>query len=527
MMKRNNKALSVVALMLTVSILILGAGCTAKDKTDATTLSETTTAVQPVYSAAPASVEKSETVYMHLNPDGSVKSTLVTDWLHTDSAGVRVEDTSTLSDIKNVRSGILPVFENGKLVWNMDTTDLYYSGITDKAAPVAFNIKYYLNDAECSADAIAGKSGKIKIVVSIKNLDAHTVDINGVQTVLYNPLIVVGGMVMPYDHFTGISIDNGRLLGDGSKQLPLIVAAPGMNESLNLGAIDIPELEFSLADTFTITADATNFELGNMYFGVLPLSSLDLGLSMPSSISEVTDDLKLLTDLQDVFEKLNADGALTALVSNPDSLAQLAQVVNKGVNVYKQNKKLLEVTSKYLTADNAEKLTKLMKDLDDEQLKQALALFSRPEMKYLFENLSTLAADMQALQPLIESLSADMNDPEVKAAIENLPQTISTISEIKSAIDDNEELLTALSTLMKDDNIDAITSVLDGLTATLSDEEFQKKYSAVIGNAGDIIVRMEKWLDIGNSYKIFTDAPSEFKTSVMFVCQTDGISAAK
>ena len=522
-----NKIIAVpTALLLTASLLFAMSGCTGSGgDTAATTETQSTTAVQPVYTDAPANVEKTETVYVHINNDGSVKDTVVTDWLHTDAACVRVEDVSPLTDIKNVKGTVLPVFENDKLVWNMDSTDLYYTGTTDKAPIVSFDIKYILDGKEISAADIAGKSGKLEIDVTVKNLDARTVNINGTNTVIYNPLVVIGGFVMPYENFTGIGIDNGKLLGDGAKQIPLMIGIPGMKESLNLDAAELEGSGLSLSDTFKITADVTNFELGSMMFAVMPLGSLDLGLTMPTAITDVTNNLSLITDLQGVFEQLNAEGALTALMSNPNSLGELAGVVNKAVNLYKENKALLSVMNKYLTQENIDKLSKLLSDLDDEQLKQALELFSRPEMKYLFENLSTIAADINDLQPVIEAMSADMDDPEVKAAIDNLPQTLNTIAEIKTAIDDNQEILNALQTLMKDENIDAVTAVLNGLSGTLNDEQFKAAYEKLAGSAGDIIARMDAWLDIGEKYSIFTSAPSTFKTSVTFIYETASIKA--
>ena len=44
----------------------------------------------------------------------------------------------------------------------------YYQGnLISKELPWNIDIKYYLNDKELAADALAGKSGKLKIAVSI------------------------------------------------------------------------------------------------------------------------------------------------------------------------------------------------------------------------------------------------------------------------------------------------------------------------------------------------------------------------
>lgn len=81
--------------------------------------------VQQVYTTIATDVNKQESVYVNLSPEGKVKKVSVTDWLHTDSPQVRIVDTSPLTEIRNVKSMTNPVLENGMLYWDMDTTDLY------------------------------------------------------------------------------------------------------------------------------------------------------------------------------------------------------------------------------------------------------------------------------------------------------------------------------------------------------------------------------------------------------------------
>ena len=52
--------------------------------------------------ATAASATKTETVYINLSADGSVRKVNVTDHLHTEFPQVRVEDASNLRDIQDV-----------------------------------------------------------------------------------------------------------------------------------------------------------------------------------------------------------------------------------------------------------------------------------------------------------------------------------------------------------------------------------------------------------------------------------------
>ena len=67
---------------------------------------------------------------------------------------------------------------------------------------------------------------------------------------------MVTGMILSSDNFSNVTIDNGKVISDGDKEMVVGVAVPGLKDSLDLSGdlsdkIDIPE-------GFTMEADVTD-----------------------------------------------------------------------------------------------------------------------------------------------------------------------------------------------------------------------------------------------------------------------------
>ncbi len=150
------KTKRLIAMLLAMSMLLtLLAGCGKKNDEKPENIPEPTQ--RPQYELTDAAVNKEETVYINVSPDGEVKKVSVTDRLHTDMPQVRIEDKSNLSGIQDVKTFSEPVKDNDKLYWDMDSTDLYYSGSTDNAPPMKISVSYTLDGKEIKGAALAGK----------------------------------------------------------------------------------------------------------------------------------------------------------------------------------------------------------------------------------------------------------------------------------------------------------------------------------------------------------------------------------
>ena len=528
-MKNNLK--KIMCVLLSVSMLASFSACSKKNDSstdEPTTAPSQSDATKVSYDTAATSYKKNETVYVNLSSDGEVTNKVVTDWLHTDKAQTYIDDSTDLSDIKNIKSNIQPVKnKDGSYRWNMETTDLYYRGKTDKDLPVNFNITYYLDGKQVEPDKIAGKKGQVKMVITVNNESKKTVKIDGKDATIYTPFIVAGGMILQEDKFTNVTVENGKTIGDGTKEIALMVGAPGLKESLNLSDEMLKQLgDFNFSNTYTITADTDKFELSNMIFAVLPLSAIESGVedTLPNTVSDVKSTLNEVQAVIDKFNSMNATELINKLFSNTDNLTELASSVSDVTKLYNDNKALLDVLEKYMTKENLDAIQKLIKDTDDVDLEQVAKLLNNPILQKFFKQLPALSKDMETVMPLITGLSTDMQKPEVQKALNNLPQTIETLKKLKSTMDKNQDLFNTLGKTLDDDTIASLKGIMSSLDKIISENDLEA-YAKLADNADDLIARAKQWISAGQSYDIFTTKGKASSTSVMFVYETAPISA--
>lgn len=528
-MKNNLK--KIMCVLLCASMLASFSACSKKidgstdEPTTAPSQSDTT---KVSYDTAATSYKKNETVYVNMASNGEVTSKVVTDWLHTDKAQTYIDDKTDLSDIKNVKSNVEPVKnKDGSYRWNMETTDLYYRGTTEKELPISIGITYYLDGKQIEPKKLAGKKGQVKMVITVNNLSKKTVKVSGKDTTVYTPFIVAGGMILPEDNFSNVTVENGKTIGDGTKEIALMVGAPGLKESLNLSDEMLKQLgDFNFSNTYTITADTEKFELSNMIFAVLPLSAIESGIenTLPNTVSDVKNTLNEVQAILDKFNSMNASELINKLFSNTDNLTELASSVSEVTKLYNDNKALLDVLEKYMTTENLAAIEKLIEDTDDVDLQQAAKLLNNPILQKFFKQLPALSKDMDAVMPIITGLSEDMQKPEVQKALNNLPQTIETLKKLKTTIDKNQELFDTLGETLDEETIASLKGIMGSLETLISENDLEA-YSKLADNADELIARAKQWIEAGKEYDIFTTKGKASSTSVMFIYETAPVSA--
>lgn len=528
-MKNNLK--KIMCVLLCASMLASFSACSKKndgstdEPTTAPSKSDTT---KVSYDTAATSYKKNETVYVNMASNGEVTSKVVTDWLHTDKAQTYIDDKTDLSDIKNVKSNVEPVKnKDGSYRWNMETTDLYYRGTTEKELPISIGITYYLDGKQIEPEKLAGKKGQVKMVITVNNLSKKTVKVSGKDTTVYTPFIVAGGMILPEDNFSNVTVENGKTIGDGTKEIALMVGAPGLKESLNLNDEMLKQLgDFNFSNTYTITADTEKFELSNMIFAVLPLSAIESGIetTLPNTVSDVKNTLNEVQAILDKFNSMNAAELINKLFSNTDNLTELASSVSEVTKLYNDNKALLDVLEKYMTTENLAAIEKLIEDTDDVDLQQAAKLLNNPILQKFFKQLPALSKDMEAVMPIITGLSEDMQKPEVQKALNNLPQTIETLKKLKTTIDKNQELFDTLGETLDEETIASLKGIMGSLETLISENDLEA-YSKLADNADELIARAKQWIEAGKEYDIFTTKGKASSTSVMFIYETAPVSA--
>lgn len=125
-------------------------------------------------------VSKQESVFVNAGADGSITGITVSDWLkNSGSVSGALKDSSSLTDISNVK-GNETFSQNGTdMSWNTSGQDIYYQGKTDKKLPVSMKITYKLDGKEIAAKDLPGKSGKVEIHVQYTNNSKQTKTIQG------------------------------------------------------------------------------------------------------------------------------------------------------------------------------------------------------------------------------------------------------------------------------------------------------------------------------------------------------------
>lgn len=404
------------------------------------------------YKEEAKSVTKTETVYVTIDNSGKVQSTSVTDWIHTDTDKVRVTDVSDLENITNVKTDSLPAKEGDNLVWNMDSTDVYYSGTTDKKAPVSFDISYYLDGKKMSAEKIAGKSGHVEIKIDVKNNCFKEVEINGKKQKIYLPVIVAGGTILQENEFSSINVESGFAIGDGTKQITAVAGAPGLCESLGITQNDINELiGIKLSDKFVISADTTCFETTDFYFAVIPFCSLNVDLIVPDSMSGLAQDLGQIKNIFSRLEKIDISSIIELISGGMGSTSELVDAINSALELYDKNEAILKLGSKYFTDENMKTLSSAAELLSDEEFVKGLTVLGKSDIGSVAESLPDVAKGLENLTPMLKSevftkALEILSSPVMVKFFEQLPELAKSLSAIQALVG-NKEFVNAINTL--------------------------------------------------------------------------------
>lgn len=518
------KAKRIIALLL-AAMMLLCTACSGKGDDTTTTNDGQDEYIQPSYDTAAGSVTKTETVYVNLKANGDVSKVSVSDWLHTDKNEVYVDDMSDLENITNVKSKVTPVTDGEKLRWNMPDTDLYYSGTTDRELPISVQLKYYLDGKEIKPEDLAGKSGEVKIDIKMINNASKDGFVNGKKHKVYLPMLVVGGMILPEGTFSGVTVKNGQSIGDGSKEIVVFTGMPGFSESLGFSEKDLGDLGgLVIGSEASVTATVENFSLGNLYFAALPIASLNLDIAAPETVDDLKSTLTALKTFQNALNKIDPDKLLYSMITDKDKVTTLMNTLTKTIEVYKKNQNLVKMLGKYATPENAEAIKTLLESLNDPDVQNALKILADPAVQKLFNKLPGIMEGFEAVSPLLNEMQADLAKPEVKAELDNLPETMKTLSEISDTLNANSKEINAIVALLSDDGTDMVNTLLESIDL----DDFKglgDKYGDLVSD-GDVLVALaQEWLNYGKDYGLFTKSAEGMKTSLAFILTTESISA--
>lgn len=281
----------------------------------------------PVYAAGSTDTQdvyKEETVYVNADATGNSDEVTVSDWLkNSGSVSGNLTDESILKEIKNVK-GDETFTENGdQLTWNTAGEDIYYQGTTDKELPVSVKLTYFLDGKEVKPDELKGKSGHLKIQVQYTNNEKKTVTVDGKEEEVYTPFVMMTGMILPNETFSNVTIDNGKVISDGSRNIVVGFGIPGLKDSLDLDEETTKEAEdkgVTIPENFEMEADVTDFTMSSTF---------------TVALTDLLDDMDNIIDVDSLKDSLNElEDAALELVSGSGTLADGASTLADGVSSY-------------------------------------------------------------------------------------------------------------------------------------------------------------------------------------------------
>lgn len=266
---------------------------------------------------------KDETVYVIAKANGDVDKIIVSDWIQNVEKKDKIEDVSTLKDIKNVRGDeTYTINKDNMQVWDANGNDLYIQGEGTKELPVEVRLSYKLDGKMIAPEDLAGKSGKVDITFDYENNQYENVKIDGKTVKMAVPYVMLSGVIFDNDKFKDVTVTDGKIINLGEKTVVAGLALPGLQEDLELD-----EKDFDLPSSVTVSAQAEDFELDT----TMTVATNDIFSNLKTDSLDDLDDLKSqLSDLQEGMDKL-VDGSsqlYTGIATLLDKSGELAEGVN-------------------------------------------------------------------------------------------------------------------------------------------------------------------------------------------------------
>lgn len=447
-----------------------------------------------VQGASPASdidkIEDTETVYVMMDAAGSVKNTVVVDWLHIQGSGSAslVDPAPGVDKVESLTDEFEPTLSDGSATADITvdgTGDFFYRAETDAELPLDIDVVYTLDGARIPADQLAGKSGRLRIDISIHNKLERTEtitfeDADGAERsaevtytvpILCLPQFVVDGRQM----LDVVVPDEAQIMVTGSTRTYVvpILPSPDATATIEMDAEDI-ELEPTVIVALPMLPASPDFstvgELHTLRDGLGQLGQLSQGhLQVVEGLVAGMDSYDLsgtsaaaegLTELQSALGQM-ASGTTDLATLSEAQLAYLDGVI-AGIDT-SQFDSLVELQAAIgqmaLAASQLETGTQSLVTLLDgqiglvEQLRASNTALAQKAVQLSEANpgdadLQGLAAGLQGQDALITVLldGGDPDGPGPAPAVPGLRETRDQLVGIGSGLTALEDGLSELET---------------------------------------------------------------------------------
>lgn len=298
---------------------------------------------------------KDETVYGKFDNTGKIKNVYVNEHLINNTKESELKDYTELKEIFNLNGDETFNIDGSSIVWNSNGNDIFYQGKYENDLPVTLKITYKLDGKENNVSDMLGKSGKVDITIKYTNNDKHSMLINGKYETLYTPFVVMFGTSINETNTSNITINNGKVVSNGSKNFIVGISTPGLYESLKIS-------NFKDLDTIKISYDTTCFELGSIYSVITPKVINESALKIFDKIDNLANKVNTLQKNTDLIESNTLKLYNGSSLIRKNLLNSITNLKNNSGNVLNEKEleaistKVVNETNKTFTDDYKVKL---------------------------------------------------------------------------------------------------------------------------------------------------------------------------
>lgn len=473
-----------------------------------------------------AESQKDETVYVLAAPNGDENKIIVSDWLTNPDGLELLPDVTRLADVQDVKGDAQ--LQDGS--WTAGGKDVYYQGIGTDALPLRLKITYFLDDAEIAPDALAGKSGHVRIRFDYQVTSQAVVSMGDQEETVSVPFAVLTAALLENDVFTNVSVVNGQLVNDGDHTVVVGAALPGMQESLQLSADTL-----TLPEYVEIEADAESFALPL----TLTVATSDVFAKLDSESLSGTDGLKAdVAKLTDGMAQL-LDGS-TQLLSGLTQLSTGASSLTSGASQLSEGLNTLNANSETLVNGSAQVFDTLLAAAG-----QQLAAAGVDVPALTAENYSAVLDGLTAKMTEAASALAAQQSEAAQAQLAAMQQQGAALAVLKTQLDSYSAFHTGLVAYTQGvaSAADGAQQLSDSIPALesgikqLKDGAFSLKAGLTLFNAQGIekvaklanedieplLVRVRGLLDAAQSYANYSGLAEGTGSAVRFIWRTDAI----
>lgn len=240
---------------------------------------------------------REETVYLDIQPDGTVDEVIAVVRLRVDRAG-NYTDYGAYSSVSNLTNALVPVLASDGVSWSFPEAYpafTYQGTLKDPTLPFSLSIAYTLDGREVPPDELAGTAGEVGIRIELTRT-------SGISPYFEKQFMAQLQLTFPADSCTVVENGGAAAVLSGSSRILTFNCLPGQNL------------------TASVLLDASSFELSQASLAMMPYD-------IASMLSESMPELDL-TELSSGLDELTS--GLEALKSGTEELKTGATALNDG-----------------------------------------------------------------------------------------------------------------------------------------------------------------------------------------------------